>query len=72
MIALAGGEDPLGRPGERSRTAGWEEIAAAEPEVVVAMPCGYDAARSAEETRHYWEPVAAMRPPTSRGQGPGW
>ena len=29
MIRLAGGEDVLGRAGERSRTAEWEEIAAA-------------------------------------------
>ena len=51
MIELAGGQDVLGRAGERSRTASWEEIAAARPEVALAMPCGYDAARSAEEAR---------------------
>jgi iron complex transport system substrate-binding protein len=49
MIELAGGEDPLGRPGERSRTATWEEIERARPEVVVSMPCGYYAERAAEE-----------------------
>jgi iron complex transport system substrate-binding protein len=49
MIELAGGEDPLGRPGERSRTATWAEIEEARPEVVVAMPCGYYADRAAEE-----------------------
>jgi iron complex transport system substrate-binding protein len=44
MIELAGGEDALNRPGEGSRRMGWEEVAAADPDVVVAMPCGYDAA----------------------------
>ena len=42
MIDLAGGDDVLGLPGQKSRTAGWEEVAAAAPDVVVVMPCGYD------------------------------
>jgi iron complex transport system substrate-binding protein len=55
MIELAGGEDPLGRPGERSRTATWEEIEAARPEVVVSMPCGLDAEQAAAETARHRE-----------------
>ena len=51
MIELAGGEDVLGLPGERSRTADAEEAAAAAPEVAVAMPCGYGAERAAAEAR---------------------
>jgi iron complex transport system substrate-binding protein len=44
MVAIAGGRDPFGvAPGERSRRATWEEIAAADPDWIVAMPCGYDA-----------------------------
>jgi iron complex transport system substrate-binding protein len=50
MIELAGGTDVLGVAGEKSRTASWEELAAAGPEVVVSMPCGYDTARSRTET----------------------
>jgi len=49
LIEYAGGDDVLGLAGEHSRTAEWEEVAAAEPEVVVVMPCGYDAARALEE-----------------------
>jgi iron complex transport system substrate-binding protein len=49
MIELAGGEDAAGRPGEPSRLADWETLAAAAPEVVIAMPCGYDAARAHAE-----------------------
>jgi iron complex transport system substrate-binding protein len=59
MIELAGGEDALGLPGERSRTFEWDEAAAAMPEIAVAMPCGYDAERAAEETRGYLERIAA-------------
>jgi iron complex transport system substrate-binding protein len=60
MIELAGGIDALGMPGEKSRTAEWDEVAAAQPEVVVAMPCGYDAARAAEEAEAYAERLAGL------------
>ncbi len=50
MIAIAGGRDPFAvAPGERSRRATWEEIAAADPDWIVAMPCGFDAAGAAGE-----------------------
>jgi iron complex transport system substrate-binding protein len=49
LIEMAGGVDPLGLPGERSRTASWDEIAAARPEVVVVMPCGFGVKRAADE-----------------------
>ncbi|MFL5894255.1 MAG: ABC transporter substrate-binding protein [Thermoleophilaceae bacterium] len=42
MVELAGGVDVLGLPGERSRVASWDEVRAAEPRIVVCMPCGYD------------------------------
>jgi iron complex transport system substrate-binding protein len=60
MIRLAGGEDVLGKPGERSRTAEWEEIAAAEPDVALVMPCGYDAQRSAEEAETFRDQLAGL------------
>jgi iron complex transport system substrate-binding protein len=50
MIELAGGEDVLGMPGEKSRTVEWAEVAAAAPEIVVSMPCGYYAEQAAAET----------------------
>ncbi len=49
LIELAGGEDVLGAVGEPSETASWEELAAAAPQIVVAMPCGYDAPRARAE-----------------------
>ena len=49
MVELAGGDDVLGLPGEKSRTVEWAEVEAARPEILVAMPCGYDTDRSAEE-----------------------
>jgi len=49
MVELAGGIDPLGLPGERSRVASWDEVRQAEPAVVVCMPCGYDLDGCAEQ-----------------------
>jgi iron complex transport system substrate-binding protein len=60
MIDLAGGEDVLGAPGEKSRTAPWEELAAARPDVVVAMPCGYDLAGAVREARPFEQRLAEL------------
>ncbi|MFI4990967.1 MAG: ABC transporter substrate-binding protein [Solirubrobacterales bacterium] len=60
MIELAGGEDVLGLAGEHSEVFSWEQVAAAQPEVVVVMPCGYDAARAREEALEHAEELAAL------------
>jgi len=41
MIALAGGEDVAGRPGQKSPQVEWDDLAGLEPDVVVSMPCGW-------------------------------
>jgi iron complex transport system substrate-binding protein len=60
LVEMAGGEDVLGFPGEHSEQSTWETVAAAEPEVVVVMPCGYDATRSLEQARAYAPQLAAL------------
>ncbi len=60
MIELAGGEDVLGLTGEPSQQVSWEELAAGRPEIVVAMPCGYDAARALEEARTHRERLSQL------------
>ncbi len=56
LIELAGGEDVLGGTGEPSATVSWSVLAAAAPEIVVVMPCGYDAVRAhAEALAHAGE-----------------
>jgi iron complex transport system substrate-binding protein len=42
MIEIAGGDPVLATPGEKSRRVTWEQVHAAEPEVVVVAPCGFD------------------------------
>lgn len=59
LIEMAGGDDPLGLPGEASPQLDWETVGAAEPEVVVVMPCGFDAARSLELAEEFREPLLA-------------
>jgi len=60
MIELAGGEDVLGLAGEPSQTASWEALAAARPELVVVMPCGYDAPRAHAEALTYARELAGV------------
>jgi iron complex transport system substrate-binding protein len=60
MIEYAGGIDVLGLPGEHSETRTWEEVAAARPEVVVVMPCGYDAERALVEAETYGDALAEL------------
>lgn len=49
MVALAGGTDVAGMPGEPSHRMRWSDVAALEPEVVVLAPCGFDLDRTLSE-----------------------
>jgi iron complex transport system substrate-binding protein len=51
MVRRAGGVDVLARSGEHSRLVSVEEVAAADPELLVVAPCGYDAPRAAAAAR---------------------
>jgi iron complex transport system substrate-binding protein len=53
LIEYAGGDDVMGLPGEPSQVRTWDEVAAARPDVLVVMPCGYDAARAHMEAEAY-------------------
>lgn len=60
LIEYAGGVDLFGLPGEHSETRTWEQLAAARPDVVVCMPCGYDAERAHEEAESYADELAEL------------
>jgi iron complex transport system substrate-binding protein len=60
LIEYAGGEDVLGLPGEPSAERAWEEVAASRPQVVVVMPCGYDAERGLDEAQRYADELAEL------------
>jgi iron complex transport system substrate-binding protein len=51
MISLAGGHDPLGRPGEDSVRIDRDDVADAHPEMIIVSPCGYRLERATELAR---------------------
>ena len=66
MVARAGGIDLLGRAGNPSFRVEWEAILAAQPEVIVIMPCGYSLKHAAAEFRKLpvpegWQDLPAVR-----------
>lgn len=60
MIEYAGGEDILGFTGEHSEQRSWEEIAALEPDIVLVMPCGFDAQIAYREAEMHRDQLAAL------------
>ena len=60
MIELAGGEDVVGLAGEPSRAVEWAEVEAADPDVVIALPCGYGTERAAREALDARERLLAL------------
>lgn len=69
MVQSAGGHDVLAQPGTPSRRATWDEVLAAEPEILILMPCGFSIAQTQAELAtimrdsHRWPvpPVLAAR-----------
>lgn len=51
LVSLAGGRDLFGQAGEHAPLLEWEALKAADPEVVVFMPCGYDLERTERAAR---------------------
>jgi iron complex transport system substrate-binding protein len=41
MIEIAGGVDPLGKPGGDSVRMTWDDVREAKPEMIIVAPCGY-------------------------------
>ena len=49
QVDWAGGVELVGRQGMRSRSVTWDEVAEADPDVLVMMPCGFGVERSLQE-----------------------
>jgi iron complex transport system substrate-binding protein len=60
LIGYAGGEDVLGFAGEKSEERSWPEVAASEPDIVIVMPCGYDAEIAHREAEMHRDQLAAL------------
>jgi iron complex transport system substrate-binding protein len=66
LIRLAGGREMIGRPGERSRRVDWDEVAEAQPEVILLALCGFEMDRAERELaavadRPEWLGLPAVR-----------
>jgi iron complex transport system substrate-binding protein len=49
LLALAGIEDPLARPGIPSVAVSWEDVAEARPQLLILAPCGFTRDRAEAE-----------------------
>ncbi len=66
LVRLAGGIEALGREGQPSRTVSWEEVSAAQPEVLFIACCGFSIERTLEDVPAWqhipgWQEVPAIR-----------
>jgi len=50
LVTLAGGHCLFGKVGQHSPWLQWEELLAADPDLIVVMPCGYDLAATHQAT----------------------
>jgi len=60
LIEYAGGEDVFGFAGENSEEHTWDELAAMHPDIVIVMPCGYDAEIAHREAEMHRDELAAI------------
>jgi iron complex transport system substrate-binding protein len=56
QVQRAGGWDLLGQLGEKSVQTTWDAVREVEPEQLMLMPCGFDAARTAREYERMQKP----------------
>lgn len=66
LIELAGGQSLLARTGEHSPWIEWDEIRAANPQVLIVSPCGFDLGRATAEVDEMralpgWDELDAVR-----------
>src|ERR1700723_1312422 len=66
MVAIAGGEDVLGRAGHPSFKVSADDVAQSNADVIVVMLCGYNAKRNAAEFQsakipQSWQNLPAIR-----------
>src|SRR3989440_680892 len=60
LIEYAGGEDVLGFAGEHSEERSWDDVRAAQPDVLIVMPCGFDAELAYREAEMHRDELAAL------------
>ena len=66
LVRMAGGKHLFGEPGRHSPRLEWLELVAADPEVILILPCGFDIARTRQELpaltrKPSWENLRAVQ-----------
>lgn len=66
MVAIAGGSDGLGKPGQNSPKVTWDAIRRYDPEVILVMPCSFSIRRTVREfpllaQRSGWTRLSAVK-----------
>ncbi len=66
VVEMAGGQTVLVEAGQPSRTISWTELQAADPDVLLLMPCGFTVAQTARELpalmqRPEWQTLRAVQ-----------
>jgi iron complex transport system substrate-binding protein len=60
MIEIAGGVDVAGQAGEKSPQVEWDDLQGLDPEVIVAMPCGWYLDDSRAQALAHWERLDSL------------
>jgi iron complex transport system substrate-binding protein len=66
LVEMAGGENLFGEAGKHAPWMTWDELAEADPDVIVVLPCGYDITRTHQdmpilEAKPGWRDLRAVR-----------
>jgi iron complex transport system substrate-binding protein len=60
LIEYAGGDDVLGFAGEHSAERTWQDVEAIQPDIVIVMPCGFDAEIAFREAEMHREQLSRL------------
>ena len=69
MVELAGGVDCFGKPRQPSFRIEWEQVLEARPDVVIAMPCGFDVQRGLSEIKFLTDREGWSELPAAQNDG---
>jgi iron complex transport system substrate-binding protein len=66
LVAMAGGVNLFGEPGNHAPWMTWDQLVAADPEVILFLPCGFDIERTRQEVpllsrRAEWPTLRAVQ-----------
>lgn len=66
LVEMAGGVPVLGNPGANSQVLTWEQIDAADPDVIIVAPCGFDLQKTNDAVQRLqsipqWNALRAVR-----------